>query len=202
METEVLDTIPISLRWAKPLHKISIIGVMGSGKTTLAMRFYLHFRRGRREVTSVYFQYDKDKKEELWETLRNLEARHVCLVIDDLSFTLDRPFMQALTRVRHLNPAVSRWCLIVNMHYSKAVLPFLRYSHTKVLTSLTDPEEIENLRWNFTTQALWDYYWLYSANPDAHYILMNWRGRIFISWFKKPARKCWDIVVSGPECIR
>ena len=190
------------LYWVKPLHKINIIGVMGSGKTTLALRLYGEFKRGQRgRKVSVYFQYDKSLKDEFWDAIRSLDADMAYVVVDDISFSLDRPFMQELTRIRHKNRRVRRWALVTNMHYSKAALPFLRQSNTKILTSLTDPEEIENLRWNFTVQALWDYYYLYINEPQRHWVLINWMGQIFVSWFKKPRQRCWDVVVNGPECI-
>ncbi len=200
----------ISLRWVRPLHFISIIGVMGSGKTTLARKIYARYKWGKlsSEVVSVYFQYERDSEliGEFWEAVKSLKAKYAFIVVDDLSFQtgvdrLTREFLAGLAKIRHGNPRVKRWVLATIMHYSKAAVPFLRQAHTKVLTSLADPEEIEQLRWSFTTQALWDYYDVYRLDPTGHWVLFNWLGNIFISKVAKPAKRCWDIVVSGPECV-
>lgn len=200
----------ISLRWVRPLHFISIIGVMGSGKTTLARKIYARYKWGKRssEVASIYFQYERDPEliGEFWEAVKSLEVKYAFIVIDDLSFQtgvdrLTRGFLAELAKIRHRNPRVKRWILVTVMHYSKAAVPFLRQAHTKALTSLADPEEIEQLKWSFTTQALWDYYDVYRLDPTGHWVLFNWLGNIFISKVAKPAKRCWDLVVNGPECV-
>lgn len=188
------------------MHMINVVGIMGSGKTTLLRRLYSEFRRGRRDVISIYFQYDREKEEEFWKAIKEVKARHVFVAIDDISFSLsraDRAFLHKLSKIRHLNPSVYRWAVATAMHYSRATLPFLRQAATKIITSLNDPEEIENLKWSFTTQALWDYYYTYTAYPTAHFILVNWLGQIFITRFTRPRRqaRCWDIVISGPRCV-
>ncbi|OWJ55617.1 hypothetical protein [Pyrodictium delaneyi] len=201
----------ISLRWVPPLHYVNIIGIMGSGKTTLARKIYARYKWGKKssEVVSVYFQYEHDKElhEEFWRTIARIRGKkYVFVVVDDVSFETGhdkttRRFLRELSKIRHRNRYVKRWVLVTIIHYSKAAVPFLRKGHTKVLTSLTDPEEIEQLRWSFTTQALWDYYDVYRMDPTGHWVLFNWLGNIFISKIYKPARRCWDIVVNGPECV-
>ena len=203
------DIQKITLRWARPLHMINIIGTMGSGKTTLLRKLYARYKWGKYKgtVVSVYMQYEHDRElhKQFWDTLKELDYKYVFIAIDDISFTsydkLTRTFMRQLTKVRHLNRNVRKWVIATAMHYSKATLPFLRFGHVKILTSLTDPEEIENLRWTFTTQALWDYYHLYTRDPFGHWVLVNWLGSIFITKINKPRSKCWDIVVNGPECV-
>lgn len=201
-----LDTQKVKLIWVKPLHQISIVGTMGSGKTTLARYLYSRYRWGRtkRGVVSVYFQFDRENLDKFWETLKQLDTYYAYVVIDDISFSLsrgDREFLHRLAKIRHLNRKVKRWVIVTAMHYSRATLPFVRQSHTKILTSLADPEEIEQLRWSFKLESLWDYYDVYRLMPTSHWILINWLGNIFITKFKKPRKKCWDIVVSGPACV-
>ena len=200
----------ISIRWARPLHSITIIGVMGSGKTTLARKIYARYKWGKNsnDIVSVYLQYERDSEilSKFWKTIWALDKKYAFVVIDDLSFQtgidkLSREFLSGLARIRHMNNKVKRWVIVTIMHYSRAVVPFLRFSHTKILTSLTDPEEIEQLKWSFTTQALWDYYDVYRLDPTGHWTLFNWLGNIFISKVAKPARRCWDVVVNGPECM-
>jgi hypothetical protein len=206
---EVFDR-SISLRWVRPLHFITIIGVMGSGKTTLARKIYSRYKWGKLSslVVSVYFQYERDPQliEEFWRVLGSLRTKYAFVVIDDLSFQtgidkMTREFLAGLAKIRHRNIQVKRWVLVTVMHYSKAAVPFLRQAHTKVLTSLADPEEIDQLRWSFTTQALWDYYDVYRLDPMGHWVLFNWLGNIFISKVAKPSKRCWDIVINGPKCI-
>ncbi len=205
-ETLLEDSAPPRLVWVKPLHHISIIGTMGSGKTTLARYLYSRYRWGRtkRGVASVYFQFDREKLGEFWEAVKALDTYYAYIVIDDISFSLsrgDREFLHSLAKIRHMNPRVKRWVLVTVMHYSRATLPFVRQSHSKILTSLADPEEIEQLRWSFKLEALWDYYDVYRMNPSGHWALFNWLGSIFITRFPRPRRRCWDIVVNGPRCV-
>jgi hypothetical protein len=182
---------------------------MGSGKTTLLRKLYSRYKWGKHSstVTSVYFQYihDEDAHAKFFETLKSIKTKYVYVAIDDISFQgydkLTRMFMHRLSKIRHINRNVKRWVVATAMHYSRAALPFLRFGHVKILTSLTDPEEIENLRWSFTTKALWDYYRLYTQDPFGHWILVNWLGNIFITKVGKPHSKCWDVVVNGPPCI-
>ena len=197
------------LHWARPLHSINIIGTMGSGKTTLLRKLYSRYKWGKHSstITSIYFQYlhDKEAHDSFFSELSRLKTKYVYIAIDDISFqgydSVTRGFMRRLTKIRHVNKRVKRWVVATAMHYSKAALPFLRFGHVKILTSLTDPEEIDNLRWSFTTKALWDYYRLYTSDPFGHWILANWLGNIFISKVSKPRQRCWDVVVNGPECI-
>ena len=196
----------IRMKWLKPLHMINLVGIMGSGKTTLLRKLYSEFRRGRRNVVAIYFQYDRSKIEDFFREIKRVKATHVYVAIDDISFSIsrtDRDFLHRLSKIRHENRRVKRWAIATAMHYSRATLPFLRQAATKILLSLNDPEEIENLKWSFTTTALWDYYYTYTAYPTAHFILVNWLGQIFITRFTRPRRnaRCWDVVVSGPECV-
>ena len=197
----------VRLRWVRPLHQINLVGVMGAGKTTTLVKLWALFKRNHRPATSVYFQFDRDRLDEFWEAVKQVETPYAFIAVDDISFALkraDRDFLHSLTKIRHLNRRVKKWALATAMHYSKATLPFLRQSHTKLLLSLVEPEEIESLRWSFTVQALWDYYYVYVSNPIGHYALVNWLGNIFITKIHKPKRqrsRCWDIVVSGPSCV-
>ena len=199
----------ISLRWVRPLHSISITGLMGSGKTTLARKIYARYKWGKRsiEVVSVYFQYEHNKEliAEFWGKISELKAKYAFVVVDDISFTgydkLTRAFLRELSKIRHKNRQVARWVVLTAFHYSKATLPFLRISHTRVLTSLANTEEIEALRLAFPVHALWDYYDVYRMDPMGHWVLFNWLGNVFISKVFKPASRCWDIVVNGPRCV-
>ena len=196
--------------WLRPLHTVNIVGLMGTGKTTLARYLYSVFKWGRNEkyrAVSVYFQYDKNKIEDFFEALESIEAYAAYVVLDDLSFAathLDRAtreLLHGVAKVRHRNRRVRRWVIVTIVHYSKAALPFLRLAATKILTSLTSTEEIEALREAFPVQTLWDYYHLYTREPTRHWILVNWLGQIGISRFRRPRRRCWDIVVNGPRCV-
>jgi len=196
--------------WLKPLHTINIVGIMGTGKTTLARYIYSLYKMGRKrkyQAVSVYFQYDKNKIEDFFEAIESIEAYAVYVVIDDLSFAatyLDkatRELLHGVSKIRHRNKRVKRWVIVTIQHYSKASLPFLRLAATKILTSLTSTEEIEVLREAFPIQVLWDYYHLYVREPTRHWILINWLGQIGISRFRRPRRRCWDIVINGQKCV-
>ena len=201
------DARPVRLVWVKPLHQVSIVGTMGSGKTTLARYLYSRFRWGRTrygKIVSVYFQFERDMIDEFWKTVAQLDAKYAYIVIDDISFSLsrgDREFLHRLAKIRHSNKKVRYWVIVTIMHYSRATLPFVRQSHSKILTSLADPEEIEQLRWSFKMESLWDYYDVYRIMPQSHWALFNWLGNIFITRFPRPRKRCWDIIVNGPECV-
>ena len=194
-----------------PLFKVAIIGLEGSGKTTLARYLYSIYRWGRhnpnagRIVKSIYFMYDKEKREELFKAIaEEKEANYLYIVIDDISFSIthhERNFLNRLAKIRHSNKHIKRWVFVYIMHYSKGTIPFLRQANAKILTSLVEPESIEQLKYSFTVNALWDYYRVYTSAPDKHVILVNWMGNLFISKFKRPKARCWDIVVNGEECV-
>ena len=196
--------------WLRPLHTVNIVGIMGTGKTTLARYLYSLYKMGRAKkyrAVSVYFQYDRNKIDDFLEALEEVDSYAAYVVIDDLSFAavyLDRTtreLMHSVSKIRHRNRRVKKWVIVTIQHYSKASLPFLRMAGTKILTSLTSTEEIEALRESFPIQVLWDYYYLYTREPSRHWILVNWLGQIGISRFRRPRRRCWDVVVSGPECV-
>ena len=196
--------------WLRPLHTINIVGIMGTGKTTLARYLYSLYKMGRTrryQAVSLYFQYDRDKVDDFFEAIEALESYAAFVVLDDLSFAatyLDkatRELLHGVAKIRHRNRRVKRWVVVTIQHYSKASLPFLRLAATKILTSLTSTEEIEVLREAFPVQVLWDYYPLYTREPTRHWILVNWLGQLGIARFRKPRRRCWDIVVNGPECV-
>ena len=194
--------------WLRPLHMVNVVGVMGSGKTVTLMKLKNIWKRIRAvgPKVSIYFQYEEDKVEEFWETIRSIEAEKVFVAIDDISFVLSakqRRFLHALSKIRHMNPRVKHWVIATSIHYSRATLPFLRIAHTKILTSITNPEEIDALAESFPRSSLWDFYYVYTREPLRYWRLVNWLGVTFLTKFVYPAhQRCWDIVVNGPKCIK
>jgi hypothetical protein len=193
--------------WIRPLHMVNVVGVMGSGKTVTLMSLKNMWKRIRATgpKVSIYFQYNEDKVDEFWETIKSVEAEKVFVAIDDISFAVSlrqRRFLHALSKIRHMNPKVKHWVIATSIHYSRATLPFIRMAHTKILTSITNPEEIEALAEAFPRQSLWDFYYVYTHNPLGYWRLVNWLGVTFLTRFIYPKhRRCWDIVVYGPKCI-
>jgi len=98
----------------------------------------------------------------------------VYLIFDDISFYFTSfqksiPFMKYIAKIYHF----VKNKLIINfvLHYSKAILPFLRIADCIFLTSLTTPEELQAMEKFFFKDKLWDYYYKYSNVYFEHPIL-------------------------------
>jgi len=203
-----MDVAKWRVTWVRPLHMVNIVGIMGSGKTVTLMKLKNIWKqiRATGPKVSIYFQYREDKVDEFWETVKSVEAEKVFVAIDDISFIIQsqkqRRFLHALSKIRHLNPRVKQWTIATSIHYSRATLPFLRLAHTKILTSITNPEEIDALSDAFPRESLWDFYYVYTRNPLKYWRLVNWLGVVFLTRLTYPKQLCWDIVVHGPECVQ
>jgi len=205
---------PIIREYKLPLVMISIIGKMGSGKTNVGYHLlqelrevfprYDYGKNGWRtsNIKSVYFQFDWDRVDDFWETIRGLKGKVAYVFIDDVSFALEtrerksRQFLNQLARIRHENPKIKHWFLAVAFHYSKATVPFVRQSQVVIVTSVTTEGEINGLKEFFKKRVVEEYYRYYLRYRREYPILVNSWGNIWIaSGIPYYKYKKWGIVV-------
>ena len=188
-----------------------IIGVPGSGKTSLAAKLAAHWKRMKRNYRPlvVYSQISSPKVMEkaidaAVDQARRHRSRALFIVLDDMSFTLgtDRASREALNlllRIRHLEPGIRWWNVVLIAHYVRGVPPALRAAHVKILTSI-DPAWIPDLKSVFIESSLWDFWEAWSSWQKPGLALINKLGEHFIvKWSRvhKPRSKYWDIVINS-----
>jgi hypothetical protein len=147
---------------------ITTIGKMQSGKTTFSLHLGSIF-----EEWGYYCIYVNSDFEEIVPYLHDFEFP-VYLLFDDISFYFTSfqksiPFQKFIARIYHFlkNKVIINFVL----HYSKAILPFLRLSDCIFLLSLTTPEELDALTKFFFPNDLWNYYHTYTHQYFTHPIL-------------------------------
>jgi hypothetical protein len=147
-----------------------ILGKMQSGKTTLAL--YLASLYEKLGYQTIYLD---GFFEENLPYLYDFDFP-VNLVFDDISFWFThfqqaRAFLRYIAKVYHLigNKVIVNFVI----HYSKAILPFLRIADSIFLTSLTTFEEYHALKKLFNTNYLLDFKVIYSKYYYLHPILIK-----------------------------
>ena len=191
--------------------RITLIGLEQTGKTTLSFFFAYVFReiayqRGSYPVI-VYYNW-RSPKEALELTKRfnrwfNFQRKYneecsdppydsIFYIYDDITFlgsTLSndmRLFMNYMAKIWH--KVKSKKIVITYItHYSKGILPFLRISHIRVVTSISSPSEVEGLKAYFRESSLWNFMQMkeQSIRKTKYLMLFNLWGQEFYS---KPPR--------------
>ncbi|MEO3994089.1 MAG: hypothetical protein QN229_07290 [Desulfurococcaceae archaeon TW002] len=161
-----------------PVFIINVNGISGSGKTNLSCVLV--------DLIREYYDlaiYIKISDINDIDALTSLTQRSAILVLEDFTFlaskhsrTVDQ-FLRELMLVRH---SLGKAAIIVISHYLTSVLPILRMSHVRALTSLTSTSEIKQFKHLFDLTALWDFYALYTDNPASHFALLNILGKHYI----------------------
>lgn len=101
------------------------------------------------------------------------------IVFDDLSFLLQgnskltREFLNKIANIRHITNLKN--IIIVNVsHYSRAVLPFMRISQARFLTSITSVEEYEAFSKFYRKNYLVEFMNMYQRDPrPGRFVLTN-----------------------------
>jgi hypothetical protein len=168
---------------------ISIIGQMGTGKTTLAwflaMNILKYYYRDNKIVNikeiNVYRDFYMNKNltsvDELFKTPCNCDVN--VYILDDTSFLLNSrsvktlSLLNAITRVRHITGTDYNYIFVI-AHYSRSISPFLRSSPSVFLTSIY-PAEINSLKELFRLSTLYDYLEDYMLNPHRYLYLARIR---------------------------
>ena len=191
------------------LVMVFILGLPGTGKTTFAAKIAKLWKAWKYKYRPVvaYARIGRPRDVEAAvdaavEAARGRRARALAIVLDDVSFALsrDRDSLRALNllmRIRHEEPGIRWWLLVIVAHYARSVPPALRAAHIRVLTSIT-PEEVEALKAGFPEGALWDFWetWRHWKRPGL--ALVNNMGDVTIYRWTKPRTKAyWDIVINS-----
>jgi len=148
-----------------------LIGRMGSGKTTLSKSIASKFAERVGGVCLYSSNYH------ILYKLDSLKSEQpTALVVDDVSFKLDREMLGNIFRIRHL--VNSKVMLVLNCHYQRSIAPFLRGAQVRILTSLSEAEiKAYESEYLFTTSSLWDYLHYLYKYPDKYIILGSFYGR-------------------------
>jgi hypothetical protein len=202
------------IRFVKPFHQITIIGIPGSGKTSISFELSQYWEeqecREDGDCASIYFSYEPSLEELFWDTIETIDTRKLFIVVDDITFYFIKytrttvRFLQKLMKIRHRSHA-KNFVIILNTHYSKGVLPFLRSSATLIALSITTFEEMERLAKLFGWSPVRDFYYIYTKtvyDTEKRYGLFNWIGQIFISDFKLYGLKSFDYVIGYVDDVK
>lgn len=164
---------------------VNIYGISGSGKTNLA--FYL-YETIADKYSDLHIIHKPKELEKLMKREEKLE--NTVLVLEDFTYLAARhskkvdEFLRNIMLIRH---TLKHTAIIIITHYLTSVLPALRVSHVRAITSLTTQAELKQLSKYFDLQALWDYYALYLNNYSKFYALINVLGKHYI--IKPPLTK-------------
>lgn len=166
---------------------IYTIGAMGSGKTTLALITAIGLKYIHRNPRVYYYNAADcgveclDYAVKAIQRARDHEGVHF-VIFDDYSFVVAPrskemyDFLNKLFRIRHLTgvDSIIAW---FNGHYSRSLLPFIRSTNYRVLTSIS-PSEIKQYagEYLFSESDLWEYYSYYVAHSRRKIILCEFRG--------------------------
>ncbi|MEM4433273.1 MAG: ATP-binding protein [Desulfurococcaceae archaeon] len=149
---------------------ITIIGSMGSGKTTLSN--IIHER--------CYPDFKKYCLEDVDE-LNNIvgETDKYYIVFDDFSYKVtgrrkeDQVKLNKIFRVRHIL-GTDNIVLVFVVHYLRSLAVFLRSSQVRILTSITEPEiNMYSNDYLFTISTLWDYLHYFTTYKDRYIVLYH-----------------------------
>ncbi|BAJ06124.1 hypothetical protein [Clavavirus yamagawaense] len=161
----------MELVFFEPVHVTTIAGVMGTGKTSLAL--------------ALVGAFEADTAVVLWpeniEYIRELRGRRLAVVLDDITYSFSRvdKRLQYIARIRHL--ARAETYLIVNIiHYIRGAPVFFRISHSQVATSCLNKKDSEVLGEFFNYAG--DYCRVYRSRFRERPVLINWLGQEFLDF--------------------
>ena len=147
---------------------ITIIGGIGSGKTTLAHSIH------------EYCYPELEFKERYDVDFTDLEkGKGYYLLFDDFSYKItgrsqrDREKLNMLFRIRHILES-NDIVLVFVVHYLRSLAVFIRSAQVRILTSITEPEiQLYSQEYLFTPSSLWDYFYYYTTKKGRYIILLH-----------------------------
>jgi len=153
------------LLWAEPVHIVTIVGLMGTGKTTIALNIADAYQP---DIIIVAWT---ETLEEAIDELRSEHRERCALIVDDITYTVKRndPRLALIARIRH-QTRCHRYLIINVLHYVRGAPPFMRISHSSIATSCVNKTEAQVLE-EFFSYA-WDYCYLW--RPDKRLALVRW----------------------------
>lgn len=155
---------------------ITIIGTMGSGKTTIAKKLYEYCYAGKGFKLYPNEEFNSLDIEDI-EKLPKREKYY--LLFDDYSYKVtgrtlkDREKLNTVFRVRHIlesNDIVMSFVV----HYLRSLAVFLRSSQVRILTSINEAEiNMYASDYLFTVSGLWDYLYYRRKYRDRYIVLIS-----------------------------
>ncbi|MEM4620867.1 MAG: hypothetical protein QW607_11725 [Desulfurococcaceae archaeon] len=149
---------------------ITIVGSMGSGKTTLTKIIHDY-------CFPDFKLYDLKDIDEI----RKLRGKgdKFYIVFDDFSYKLlgrrrkEQEKLNKVFRIRHILNT-DNIVLVFVVHYLRSLAVFLRSAQVRVLTSISEPEILMYSRdYLFTISSLWDYLHYYTTNSNRYIVLYH-----------------------------
>jgi len=172
---------------------IFILGISGSGKTNIAL-YLTEWLVSRTVGFTVYYEKFSSPKELVSYQFPN---RPSILIFDDFTYLcVDRQtpcmkFLRKYTMARHVSKVFIAFFIT---HYIRAIMPILRQTHIRILTSLLTIKEIKDLQEYFDLTALWDYYNIFRRGETKKGLaLVNVLGYHAITRF--PIARSYDCVL-------
>jgi hypothetical protein len=160
------------IRKTNPIVLVSVIGLMGTGKTNFA---YWLYDRYFYDYELVHYEsyFNSDKELILNQIIEDVKTKKDAFIIfDDMSFIANtyskeiNKFLNELMRIRH---SIQHGVLVFIAHYRHSILPVLREAHIIALTTLF-PNQFNDMSKIFTYDSM--------VRFSQH--VMNFRRRVLI----------------------
>jgi hypothetical protein len=178
------------VRKTNPIVLVSVIGLMGSGKTNFAYFLYDKFFYDY-ELVHYESYFNSDKELILNEIIEDVKTKKDAFIIfDDMSFianTYSKDVNQFLSEIMRIRHSINHGVLVFIAHYRKSILPVLREAHIVALTTLF-PNQFKDMSSVFTWDSMIDF---------AHDI-MNFERRVLVWCYGK----IWNLKIPLSETYK
>lgn len=187
---ELLEFIKIYIL-SRKLIIANIVGLMGSGKTNIAMLLAYLYSSLCGCKTNIYY-IDVDHINRLRKVIEydQIYPSPAIIILDDLTMLEasrarnENSLAYLITRIRHLLGKDNAFIILI-FHYITAVNPILRIANMRILTTVSSFAEIEALRRYFMLSYLTEYLKLKEERWLEYDALLNISGKHVI-WLNIP----------------
>jgi len=165
------------IRKVNPIVLVSVIGLMGSGKTNFAYWLYDNFFY---DYQLVHYEsyFNSDKELILNQIVEDVKTKKDAFIIfDDMSFianTYTKDVNQFLSEIMRIRHSINHGVLVFIAHYRHSILPVLREAHIVALTTLF-PNQFKDMSNIFT----WD------SMIDFSHDIMNFERKVLVWCYGK-----------------
>lgn len=162
---------------------VSIVGIMRTGKTNIAKHLVRKFLYGWGKDGIGYYVQDRyiEALDKIFKLEKKAKHQAIALILDDLTYHIesrDAELGNRIAKIKHYLPHAKKVLVITIFHYIASVMPFLRLTMVRVLTSIMTQWEIDAMKPYFNLDSLHDFYSLKSSDPITYrfYALINVMG--------------------------